>query len=413
LKVNFSWTLAGNVIYAGCQWGILVVLAKLGSPEMVGQFALGVAVNAPIFMFTNLQLRAVQATDARGEYAFADYFGLRLTMTLLALLVNGVIVLAAGFKLETALVVLSYGLAKALESLSDVFYGLCQRHERMDRIAKSMMIKGPLALAAMLLGVCLTGSVYWGVLGLAGGWLLLLVGYDIRSGVLILGLNRLTAARLRPRWELRHLLKLAWLVLPLGLVQMLVSLNGHIPRYFVQWHLGERDLGIISALAYISMAGITVVMALGQSATPRLANYYADKNRAAFSALLLKLVGLCSLMAVAGMVVALVAGREVLAILYGPEYSQHKELFVWIMAVAGVQYITVFGFGMTAARYFRPQLPLYALEALVTAAACLWLVPRFGLLGAVMASGLAMVIHFVGSLTIVLHALGRISKGRA
>ncbi len=27
---NFSWTFAGNVVYAGSQWGILVVLAKLG-----------------------------------------------------------------------------------------------------------------------------------------------------------------------------------------------------------------------------------------------------------------------------------------------------------------------------------------------------------------------------------------------
>jgi hypothetical protein len=29
LRRNFSWTLAGNVVYAGCQWGMLVALAKL------------------------------------------------------------------------------------------------------------------------------------------------------------------------------------------------------------------------------------------------------------------------------------------------------------------------------------------------------------------------------------------------
>ena len=31
LRMNFLWTLAGNVVYAACQWGILVVLAKLGT----------------------------------------------------------------------------------------------------------------------------------------------------------------------------------------------------------------------------------------------------------------------------------------------------------------------------------------------------------------------------------------------
>src|ERR1035441_9419646 len=87
LRANFAWTFAGNMIYAGCQWGMLSVLAKLGSPSIVGQFTLGLAVSAPVFMFTNLQLRAVQATDVNAETGFADYFTLRLLATLLGLAV--------------------------------------------------------------------------------------------------------------------------------------------------------------------------------------------------------------------------------------------------------------------------------------------------------------------------------------
>lgn len=67
------WTFIGNVVYAGCQWGMLVVLTKLGSPEMVGQFALGLAITAPVFRFADLRLRNVQATDTRREYLFGDY----------------------------------------------------------------------------------------------------------------------------------------------------------------------------------------------------------------------------------------------------------------------------------------------------------------------------------------------------
>ena len=43
LRVTFAWTLAGNVVYAGCQWGMISILAKLGSAAGVGQFALGLA----------------------------------------------------------------------------------------------------------------------------------------------------------------------------------------------------------------------------------------------------------------------------------------------------------------------------------------------------------------------------------
>ena len=43
LKSNFAWTLSGNVVYSACQWGMLVLLAKLGTPATVAAFALAVA----------------------------------------------------------------------------------------------------------------------------------------------------------------------------------------------------------------------------------------------------------------------------------------------------------------------------------------------------------------------------------
>ena len=57
LRANFGWTLAGSVIYGACQWGMLSVLAKLGGTVIVGQFTLALAISAPVFTFTSLQLR--------------------------------------------------------------------------------------------------------------------------------------------------------------------------------------------------------------------------------------------------------------------------------------------------------------------------------------------------------------------
>ena len=109
LRVNFSWNLAGNLVYAACQWGIVVVLAKLTSPEMVGRFALGLAVTAPIIMLSNLQLRSVQATDARGEYQFGHYLGLRLVTTMLALMTIAAVAFWSKYPLQVGLVILVVG----------------------------------------------------------------------------------------------------------------------------------------------------------------------------------------------------------------------------------------------------------------------------------------------------------------
>src|ERR1035437_5155132 len=141
LRLNFSWTVMGNVVYGGTQWGILVLLARLGDPGAVGQFSLGLAITAPIMLFASLSLRAVQATDARTEFQFRDYAGLRILMTIIAAcVIFGVS--GALYRGETALTVAAFAVSKGIESLSDVIYGLWQQQERMDLIAKSLMLRG-------------------------------------------------------------------------------------------------------------------------------------------------------------------------------------------------------------------------------------------------------------------------------
>jgi O-antigen/teichoic acid export membrane protein len=398
LRRNFAWTLAGNVVYAGCQWGMLVVLAKLGNQEGLGQFSLGLALTAPVLMLTNLNLRSVQATDARHEHAFGDYLGLRLVATVVALLVIIAVTLLAGYDPATRLVILAVGLAKAIESVSDVFYGLLQKHERMDRISLAMMAKGLLSLAALAITILVTGSVLWGTVALGACWALVLAAYEVRSGARVLG----GTAALRPRWQPRVLTGLTVLSLPLGLVMFLVSLNTNIPRYFVERDRGLAELGVFAALSYLMVAGSTVVNALGQAVTPRLARYYAASQRRAFFTLLGKATAFGALLGGAGVLAALVAGRWLLTLLYRPEYAEHTDVFTWLMLAAGLGYVASFlGYGMTAARVFRAQLPLFAVVSLGTLAACAVLIPRAGLHGAAVAVTLAAVLQLAGSAAVL------------
>lgn len=404
LRTNVAWTLAGNVVYAGCQWAMLIVLAKLGTPADVGMFSLGLAVTAPVMLLANLQLRQLQATDARGEYLFGDYLALRLATTALALAVVGGIVAAGGYDRSTALTVLWIGLAKAFECISDVYYGLLQQQERMDRISQSMIVKGPLSLAAMAAGVYLSGSVVGGAAGLAAAWALLLAGFDMPSAA---WLTRRAAAEqtaqaaagsLAPRWHGPTMLRIAWLALPLGVVMMLISLNANLPRYFIEGRLGADQLGIFAAMAYLMQAGAQVVHAVGQAATPRLARYYAADDPRDFHRLLRRLLLIGAVLGAGGVTVALVAGRWVLTLLYKPVYAERADVFLVLMAAAAFTYLSsMFGYAATAARHIRSQPVIYGGMVLATAASCLLLIEPYGLMGAalaVLASSIAGTLGF-------------------
>jgi O-antigen/teichoic acid export membrane protein len=305
------------------------------------------------------------------------------------------------------LVILIVGLAKAFEAMSDAFYGMLQQHERMDRIAQSMMIKGPLSLVALGLGFYLTGSLLWGTICMAVTWGLVLVGYDIRSGVLVLeGAQRVRSGlwALKPRFRAATLWKLAYLALPLGLTAALISLNVNIPRYLTEYYLDERLLGIYAGISYVLVSGRLVSGALGQSSSPRLARYYAEGDYRAYSTLLLRLATTGALIGIAGVLAALIAGRWILTILYTPEYAEYTDLFVWVMAATAVGYVVAFlNFGIVAARYFRVQVPLLLGVVVITGLACLLLIPRVGILGAGIAAALGAVSQLVASTCVVLY----------
>jgi O-antigen/teichoic acid export membrane protein len=191
----------------------------------------------------------------------------------------------------------------------------------------------------------------------------------------------------------------------------LVSFNINVPRYFIEYHLGTAQLGIFAAMAYPMVAGGTIVGALGQSATPRLSLYYASGERRAFLSLLLKLVGLASAVGLAAVLVIALAGRPILLLLYRPEYAEHVTAFLLLAIATALGYVaSILGYGMTAARYFRAQLPVFMLTTAVTAAACALLVPRHQLAGAALAMSLATLCQGAASAAVIVHALknGRI-----
>lgn len=417
LRTNFSWSLAGNVTYSACQWLMLVVLAKLGSPEIVGRFALGFAVTAPVVMLANLQLRIVLATDAKQEYVFGDYLGLRLLTSVMALLVIIGIAAFSGYPMETMLVVIAIGVAKTFESISDVLFGYVQLHEQMDRIAISGIIKGIASTAALTALFYFTKSVFWGSVGLAAVWGIVLLTYDARCPKIIAKLLKEThnsevkLSDLRPRWDKKTLYKLAKVSFPLGIVMMLISLNTNIPRYVVERFLGERNLGIFAAMTYLMVAGTTVISALSQSAVPRLAKYYAARDVAAFRGLMAKLMALGLVIGGATVAVVLIAGRWILTTFYGPEYAAHLPVFIWIAVASAVFFVQWFlGNGMTAARCFKVQVPLLAATSAVTAVSAFLLIPKYGLLGSAWTLVLANIFLVLGTLWVDIAAMNRLKR---
>ncbi len=400
LRADFVWTSTGNVVYSACQWGILIVLAKLGTPQAVGEYALGVAITAPAILLASLQLRSVLVSDLRQKHPFERYLSMRVTSMLIVLLAISGAAVAMKSSLRTTTLISLVALGQVFEFTSDIFYGLMQKLEMMGRIARGLMIKGPLSLLALALGMYLTRDVIGAICGLAAARAMVLVTYDAR----VFGEGKPGTAFLRALWpprDAKAMRGLLWNSLPLGVILLLGSLYVNVPPYFIARSLGKRDLGIFSALASLAMAGNVIISALGQSAFLRLAKARASSPRR-FLVLLFKLLAVAAALASAGILVAATAGGPILALLFRPEYSRHVDLFVWLMIASGLGYfVSLMGYAMTAIRCFKPQIPLLLCASATSLLSSAWLVSRTGLKGAVASIMIASLVYLVGAAVVL------------
>ncbi|MBN2296263.1 MAG: oligosaccharide flippase family protein [Pirellulales bacterium] len=415
LCANFSWTAFGSIFYNCCQFSLFVILAKIGSTEMAGQYTIGLAITAPVMIFFGSNLRAIIVSDVHREYQIGGYLTFRLISLAAALSMILAIILMSGYRHETALIIIMVGLAKSIEGISAIFFGYFQQNERMDQIAISRIAKGILSILFFVAGVWIFGTALGGVVGLAVAWLTTLLFFDIpRAHVLANHRVFHQDAPMElfwPVWNPRQLRKLFILSLPIGITVMLVSLSANIPRYFVEVWEGESALGVFGPISYFMVLGNEIVLALGQSAAPRMAKYYVHKDRMSIIRLLLREKAVGAVLGIIGVVLAAAAGPWLLSFAFGPEYIKYGNVFLLLAMTSGIT--LVFGFSgmfLTAARAFWIQIPVRVCSLAAMAVCCMVLVPSHGIDGAAIAMFVSALVHSTLAFTAVVFMLYRMQN---
>jgi O-antigen/teichoic acid export membrane protein len=410
---NFAWTLSAGLVYALAQWGVLVAFARLGTMEQLGEFALGLAITAPVMLLARMQMRTLQATDARGAYGFEHYLGLMVLNVLGGVVVCCAIAAVAGYSARASQVIALLAVAKGFEAVSEVFYGALQKAERMALIARSVIAKSVLSVVLVALALRVTGSPVVAAAALGLSWAIVLFLFDAHA----YRREFAGAHPWRPLWRtpwreqgvrLKDLLGLCYV---LGITGLLGSLRPNVPRYLLEAHFGQAELGMYAALAYLTALGGRVVHSLGQAVSPRLGRYHAAGERQRYGRALAGFAGGAALVGVCAIASAVLLGRWALTLFYGPAYAQNLDLFVWLMVAAALEYVCVsLQFGLTAARELKAQVVLLVVSVGVVALGSAWWVPTVGPVGAAWALALGWLAELGGSAWLAVRAWRRLER---
>jgi O-antigen/teichoic acid export membrane protein len=412
---DFAVNAVGSIAYAAAQWAVLMLLARLGSPAVVGEYALALALTAPVMMFANLRLNALLASDAARRYRLGDYLSARAATTVAAFMVCVLVALWGDRGSHLVLVITVMAFAKACESFGDLAHGFLTLHGRFPRVSLSFVLRGVLTVAGVAAVLAARPDALGATVAFAAAILLVVVAIDLPA---VLRLARAEPAQHLGR-EVRRLGDLAALArpsgraleivreaLPLGFVALALSLNASVPRLFLERELGLEALGYFSALAYVIVGARLVMLSLASVAIPRLGASHARDDRPAFLRMLMTLVGFGTLAGLAGVAIGWLFGEPLLALLYGAEYAAHAPLLVLLLAAGGLGFVSTYlQDSLVTMRVLLPKALLLVVVAAALAVACAMLVPAHGLMGAGWAVLVGAVVELVGSALLVRHAL--------
>jgi O-antigen/teichoic acid export membrane protein len=398
---NAAAFFVGQLTYTGCVWLLIVVVARVGGAEPVGQITFALALAAPIVVATQLGLRQVLNTDSRGIDRFDSFRHLRLALSLIAAVAIAAVGFALGYRGEALLVIGLIGATKAQDSIGDIYHAVMQRAGRLHLAGASLALRGVLLLVLCGAGFALTQSIVALAIGMALASAIVLGAFD-RSVAFAIIVSRPRRTTLVRSYVICRRLFLR--AAPLGLGAILVNFNCNVPRYAIEGAIGPVGLGHYSAMDNVAAIGSVAVQAVGQALFPRLADLWAAGDRRSFASLSLLYVALGSFMGLLGVGATWVGGRWILETLYGAAFVEASPAFRFIMAASVITYAgSALGYIVMSTGRFKPLVWLYAAVVVVTSGVAYGAVPLWGLAGAAAAVAAGHLVGSVATIALLLH----------
>jgi O-antigen/teichoic acid export membrane protein len=374
---------------------VVVVIAKLGTIDDVGNYALALSYVLPFVQLTRLQLRSLYVSN---QSSTQPDFSLFLSLTLLSTFAGIVLGTAVALLLlerQMAVLAVSILIVRSIENISELFYGLAQRKYKMRQIGISLILRGisTAIVFPVIYYTCQNSSISILIVGVF--WLWILFMYDIPANCRAAGMARmslLSAFAGALNIDLGRYRSLVLSGFSLGLVLVIAAGMDSLPRIFLAQHISVTELGVFSAILQLPMSARILMTSVGQVVLPSIANAYREEKYRDFLRFLGISIGIAILTGLMGFGLSWLLGENILRILYTSEVAEQTSLLLLLTTVSTASFIFTFiGQALTAAGVYNRQLVIFIVAALVEMVSCLMLIPGQGAWGAGLSLGIAYV----------------------
>lgn len=345
---TLSWLITSNIIKSLSQWILLVILIKFFTTEDVGYFTLGMAITAPIFMLSEMQMKSVLVVEPEnGIDYYKTYLAIRFVSTALALI--GLILYCIFFR-EVNWILLAVVIYKSVESLIDIQYGYYQKKDDMIWMSKIDICKTTFTISA-----CFIVTVIFHDIGSS------LISIIIVSALFYLANSMYIKHRLTSELtpiSFRTAVGIIKKSLPLGISVLFVSYITNYPRIAIEGYCGPEMLAYFGAYSYLAIGVFQISAPIQTYLRQRLSSYFQNCDLKNFSkSIHLAIIAFISI-GIGLIFLFFMMGDIIIKKIYNESYLPYKNvIFVLftsqlLMAISGIYSTAVLSFNIYTKQAF-------------------------------------------------------------
>ena len=386
LKKDFIWNTLGSLIHAFNSLFFLIIVTRINGLNNSGIFSYGFAISNIFLTVAMFGGRNFQITDEKNEFRNNLYKNFRYLTTIISVILFSLIILFFNYSTYKYLIIVLLIIVRSFESISDVYFGILQKNNKLYLVGISLFFKNLISLIVFLVTDYIFKNLYisiisWGIVNL-----LFLTLFDILKSKKVYN----------EKFEIETKYKEIFTkTLYFFLFTFIATFIINIPRYFIDFYLSDEIQGIYGIIVMPATMTALLSQFILQPYIVRLSEYN-NKDINKFKESVKKLFTYTIIISIICIVLAYFVGIPVLNLIYGLNLNDYRYYLLIIMVGSSFYALNnILNVLYTIKRKTKLQFIIYLISIILSLVITFLLVKNYGLLGGVISYLVTMLIVFI------------------
>ncbi|MEG1300981.1 MAG: hypothetical protein RSC93_09780 [Erysipelotrichaceae bacterium] len=388
IKKNYFWNTVGTTLLSFNSLFFMIIVTRINGIEDAGIFSFSFASACIINVIALYCGRTYQIADDNSIIKESDYIISRFFTSIFALFITICFVFINHYDIYKSSIFMLLCTLKCIEALSDVYYGVIQKKDKLFIVGKSLTFKSLVGLIGFFIIDFFTNNVVISCAFLVVLNFIYLIFYDIK--------NAHMETKIVYEFNINRIKRLLTVSMSTFLFTLILLVVINIPRYVIDVYLDDSAQAIYGILSMPA----TFIMLLGQFILqPSLLNlsiHYKNKNLKQFNKTVFLLCGIILASLIIVLPITYVIGIPVLSLIYGIELEPYSLLLILVIVGAALYASSsVILNALITLHCTHEQLILQIFTLIFSLIVSILLIKNFGLQGSIFSYFAILSIQFV------------------